>query len=691
VTATTLGAPLRASLARSEALVAVGVIGILGLLVVPLPPFVLDVLLALSLGLSVIVVLVTLSATDPLEFSVFPSLLLILTLFRLGLNVSSTRLILSHGEAGRVIAAFGDAVIGGNYVVGMVIFLILVVINFMVITKGAGRVAEVAARFTLDAMPGRQMSIDADLGAGIIDEAEARRRREEIARYADFYGAMDGAAKFVRGDAVAGLIIVAINLVGGFVIGMTQRGLSAAEALTTYSTLTVGDGLVTQIPALIVSTSAGIIVTYGAGGSQIGPTILGQLGRHSGALWMTAGILGVLGMVPGMPLLPFVGLALAAAAAAALTHQRQSASQAAAAAPVSAPPTNAAPPMHDLLRVEPLELDVGYALVALVDETQGGDLLQRIALLRQQVALELGIIVPPIRIRDDIQLASTAYCIKLRGTEIARGEVLPRYLLALNTSGRAEPIEGIQIVEPSFGLPAVWIAPERSADAEALGYRVVEPRTVLATHLMEAVRRRAADLLGRQETRELVDNLKQNHPALIDDLVPGKIPLGTLHRVLQRLLKERVPIRDLVTILETLADAAEQTKDPEVLTEYARHALSKTIARLFADTDGTVRGITIGPDLETALGTLFAPRLAKGGAVPDPAALTSSLRLLSNLIDRTRRDGQPRPLITPATLRVGVRRLIEPIMPDLPVVSLGELPPDMPVESLGTWELARAA
>ena len=690
MTAAVAPSPVLRALQGSEVWLAFGVVTIVALLVVPLPPAALDVLLALSIALSVVVLLVTLSTAEPLQFSVFPSLLLLLTLFRLGLNVSSTRLILSMGQAGRVIAAFGNAVIGGNYVVGLVIFLILVVINFMVITKGAGRIAEVAARFTLDAMPGRQMSIDADLGAGLIDEAEARRRREEINRHADFYGAMDGAAKFVRGDAVAGLVITGINLVGGFVIGMTQRGLSASQAISTYGSLTVGDGLVTQIPALIVSTSAGIIVTYGSTGTQVAPALVAQLGRHPRALWIACGILAAMAVVPGFPALPFLLMSGGAGAAAWLAQQRDAAQRAAAAPkPAATAPTTA--PLQDLLALDPLELEVGYSLVPLVDEGQRGDLLQRIALVRKQIAVELGIIVPPIRIRDNIQLPSTEYRVRLRGTEVARGEVMPRYLLALAGGANPEPLEGIRTADPSFGIPAVWIAPERRIEAEAAGYRVVEPQTVLATHLMETIRRHAADLLGRQETKELLDALKQRNAAVVDDTVPAKLSLGALHRVLQRLLRERVPIRDLVTILEAVSDAADQTKDPEQLTEYARRALAKSIAQQHQADGGAIRGIVVGPRLEIALMSLFGPKPQRQTPTLEPVEVARMLRSLNDLMRSHRHDGAPPPLITPPALRVGVRRLVEPVLPDVPVLSLGELPPDMPIQSLATWELPLAA
>jgi flagellar biosynthesis protein FlhA len=683
--------------AGAETYLAIGVVVIVALLVVPLPPVMLDALLTLSLGLSIIVLLVTLSTVDPIDFSSFPTLLLLLTLLRLGLNVSTTRLILGRGYAGQVINAFGHFLIGGNFVVGIVIFLILIVINFMVITKGAGRIAEVAARFTLDAMPGRQMAIDADLGAGLIDEVEARRRRAEVARYADFYGAMDGAAKFVRGDAVACLVITAINMVGGFIIGMAQQGLSATEALSTYTTLTIGDGLVSQIPALIVSTAAGIIVTYGASSSSAGLAVAGQLTRQPRALAMAAMILGGLALLPGLPALPFLAMG---AGVGALAYKRSNAAvtvpatarNAVGAIAIPKKESTAPAQMRELLQVEPLEVEIGYALIPLVDESQQGDLLHRIGIVRRQMAIDLGIIVPPARIRDNIQLAPTEYAIKLRGVRVAGGEIMPRYVLALDSSGKAAPIEGIRTSDPTFGIPAVWISPDRRVDAEADGYNVVEAPTVLSTHLMETIRTHAGEILGRQDVRELVDGLRETHPALVDDLIPNRLPLGTLHRVLQRLLREGIPVRDLVTIMETLADVAETSKDPEVLTEHVRRALSTVIAQQFADADGCVRGITIGARLEAALMQLFTPRQTREGAAPlEPDQLTGLLRNLNELVNASRRDGRPRPLITPPALRVGVRRLVEPILPNLAVVSLGELPPQMPVQSIAIWEMTRGA
>jgi flagellar biosynthesis protein FlhA len=678
--------------ASAETYLALGVVSIIGLLIMPLPPFLLDGLLALGIALSIIVLLVTLSSRDPLDFSIFPTLLLLITLLRLGLNVSSTRLILSTGSAGHVIEAFGNFVIAGNYIVGLVIFLILVVINFMVITKGAGRIAEVAARFTLDAMPGRQMSIDADLSAGLIDETEARRRREEISRYADFYGAMDGAAKFVRGDAVAGLIITAINLVGGFIIGMTQHGMSASQSLSTYSILSVGDGLVTQIPALIVSTSAGILVTYGSGGRAMAPSLALQLTRDPRAIWTTAGLLALLALVPGLPPFPFLALAAGAAAMARMSSRRKQAKVSATVeedlVPVS---PNAPPPIKDILSIEPLEVEVGYALVPLVDEGQGGDLLTRIAIMRKQLAFELGIMVPPTRIRDNIQLPANQYSIKLRGVPVASGEVLPRQVLALNASGAATPIDGIKTTDPTFGIPALWIAPSRRADAEAAGYAVVEASTVVATHLTDTIRLHAADLLTRQNTRELLDGLRESHPSLVDDVVPGKLSLGAVQRVLQRLLKEGIPVRDLVTILEALSDAADQTKDPDALAEHARRALSGSIVQMLGGSSVPLRAIAVGPRLEAALMQLFSPRPREGQRTIDSAELGAALQSITQLAEASRFDGQIPPLVAPPSLRVGIRRLLEPVLPRLPIISLAELPTTTPIHTIATWELPHAA
>ncbi len=680
---------------NAEVGLAIAVVFVIGLLIVPLPGVMLDMLLVTSISLSLVVLLSALYTTNPLEFSSFPGLLLLLTLFRLALNVASTRLILTHGAAGHVIQAFGEFVIGGNYAVGLVLFLILIGINFIVITKGAGRVAEVAARFTLDAMPGKQMAIDADLNAGLIDETDARRRREEISRQADFYGAMDGSSKFVKGDAIAALIITFINIIGGIFIGVVQKGLPFSQAVSTYTILTVGEGLVSQIPSLVVSTAAGIMVTHSAGSTQMGTVVASQMTKHPRAMWIAAGVLALFSVVPGLPMLPFLSLAtvlgLLARAASAAEKKRTVSAISALTAPTSELPTST-DPMRDLLQIDPIELEVGYALIPLVDERQGGDLLDRISMLRKQAAVELGILIPPVRIRDDIRLPSNEYVIKLRGSEMARGEVMPRFLMALNTGAVISPIEGIDAVDPSFGMPARWIATNRRADAEAYGYVVVEPSTVVATHLMEVLKANAAELLGRQDVQEMVETLKKTHPALVDDIVPTKISLGTLHRVLQRLLRERIPIRDLVTILEALGDSADTTKDPEALTEHVRRSLSNVIARLYSEPDSSVRGITMGPRLEQALTGLFSPRTAQPGvALLSPDALARMLRDLNEMSQAYSSEGRPVPLVTPPSLRVGVRRLIEPVLPSLPVISLAELPTAVNLHSVGMWEMANAA
>jgi flagellar biosynthesis protein FlhA len=677
----------------AEIAVALVVVMILALIIVPLPPVLLDLFLAASIGSSLVVLLVALYTTNPLDFSSFPALLLLLTLFRIGLNVSSTRLILTEAHAGKVIEAFGQFVIGGNYAVGIVIFLILIGINFIVITKGAGRIAEVAARFTLDAMPGKQMAIDADLSAGLIDEKEARIRRDEIARTADFYGAMDGASKYVKGDAILGILVVVVNIVGGIFIGVIQRGMDVSKAATTYTILTVGDGIVSQVPALIISTAAGIMVTAATSTDKIGTVLGKQLGSHPRAMWMVAGVLGTFSLIPGLPMFPFLAMAGGAAALAKMseTAEAQRAADALVLTPMAsdAMEAPAAPdPMQDLLQIDPIELEVGFALIPLVDEGQGGDLLERISLLRKQAALELGILVPPIRIRDNVRLPANEYVIKLRGSEVARAEVLPRFLMALNTGGVVAEIDGMDTIDPSFGMPARWVASSRRSEAEALGYVVVEPTTVVATHLLETLKGSAAELLGRQEVQEMVETLKKSHPALVEEIIPAKVSLSVLHRVLQRLLRERVPIRDLVTILEALGDGAEATKDPEALTEVVRKSLTNVIARLFADQTGMVRGITIGARLESALLGLFSPRSSQMNApVLTPESLAGMLRDLNHLATTYAVDGRPLPLITPPSLRVGVRRLIEPVLPSLPVVSLAELPAQITLSSVATWEM----
>lgn len=668
------------------------VVLVLVALVLPIPPFLLDLLLALSISLSFIVLLTAIYTSNPLDFSSFPSLLLVLTLFRLGLNVASTRLVLSDGYAGAMISAFGHFVIRDNIAVGLVIFLILTIINFIVITKGAGRIAEVAARFTLDAMPGRQMAIDADLNAGLIDEQEARARREEINREADFFAAMDGSSRFVRGDAIAGLVITAINLIGGLIIGVVQRGMPLGEAIQTYSMLTVGDGLVTQIPALILSTSAGVIVTQVSGATHVGDAVYSQLTRHTRALWIAAAVLLAFGVLPGLPFVPFATLATGVSGLAWVAQRRSAKAQPSAREKQEegTAKTQVSDPIREILQLDSLEIELGLSLVSMADRRQGGDLLDRIGEIRKLVGAELGILVPQARVTDNINLGPNEYVIKLRGIEVANGEVLPRCMLAIDTGDVIQKIEGIRTVtEPSYGRPAVWISSSDKITAEAAGYTVVDPRTVLATHLYEVIRSHAADLLGRQEVQTIIDGIRQTHPVLVKDVVPEKVSVGTLHRVLQRLLREGVPVRDMVTILETISDAAERgIRDHDALVEHVRRGLSKVIARLYMHDDGSVHGIVLGKNLEVAFMQMFSPRPgAPATSTLSPVEVQALVQDLKTLAERHRRDRQYPPLLCSATLRTGLRRLIEPVAPQIPVVSFSELPGDVPINAIATWEI----
>ncbi len=668
-------APASASFPKGETFAAAGLVLILLIMVVPLPGFLLDLLLALNIAVSLGILLVSFYATRPLDFTVFPGLLLVTTLFRLALNLASTRLILGQGQAGKLIEAFGSFVIAGNYVVGAIVFLVLVLINFVVITKGSGRIAEVAARFTLDALPGKQMAIDADLNAGVIDEPTARVRRKEVAREADFYGAMDGASKFVRGDAVAALIMTAINIVGGLIIGVTQRGMSLSDAAGTFTLLSIGDGLVSQIPALIISTAAGLIVARASGEGNMADEAKTQLLNKPYPLFLTAGFLVVMGLIPGVPLLPFWALA---AGVAFMGQKRLQAIKEEAARPAQAPPSDTpaeeAQPA-DFLLVDPLELEVGYALISLVDPQQGGDLLDRVKTIRQQLASELGVLVPPVRIRDNVALEANRYVIKLRGNPVGEGEVLPGYSLALLPEDYDGAVPGVRTTDPTFGLPAAWV-PERSlAEAERLGLTIVEAPAVVTTHLLEVLRTHTHQLLDRQEVRGLLDKVKATAPALIEELT-NTLSLGDVQKVLKRLLKERIPIRDLVTILEALADHAGQTKNLDVLTEYARAALAPTITRQFTADDGRVHLIVLDPPLEQHLLELAeAGRLNPNtlGLAPDRAQrfLNEAERLGQSQLMR----GWPPVLLTSPVLRGTLSAFVSGQVADLAVLSYHDLTP----------------
>ena len=649
------------------------------------PPILLDFLITLNCTLSLLLLLVAMYIQRPPEFSVFPSLLLVSTLYRLSLNVAATRLILLHGgdgpeAAGRVIQGFGQFVVGGNFVVGIVVFLILVVIQFVVITKGAGRIAEVAARFTLDAMPGKQMAIDADLNAGLIADHEARRRRAEIAREAEFYGAMDGASKFVRGDAVAGLIITVVNILGGLAIGVLQDGMPLEEALATYTILTVGDGLVAQIPALIISTAAGIVVSRAASESELSQELMAQLTLRPRPLGVTAGVLGVLGLLPGLPALPFLVPAAVLALGAYQFRARGPRARARGSGRGPAePPTPEK--VEELLALDPLQVELGYGLLSLVDKKaeDGGDLLARIRALRRQFAVELGFVVPPVRVRDSGLLGADQYVFRLRGGEVARGEVHPDRLLAMNPGTGQDGVDGLEVREPTFGLPARWILRSGRDAAQAAGWTVVDASTVIATHLSETIRRQAHVLLGRQEVQALLDKLKETHPSVVDGLVPGVLSLAVVHRVLQRLLAEGVSVRNLPAILEVLADTAGATRDPVVLAEHVRGALADAVCRPFLGADGTLRALLLSPDAERQLRERV--QTADAEEVFEPRDGQALLEGIARALESsTPFDSKP-VLLCPAPIRRYVRRLTERTLPHLGVLSYAELGPQLNVQS----------
>jgi len=636
-----------------------------------------------------VILMVSMYLTHPLELSVFPGLLLLLTIFRLGLNVASTRLILGEGYAGEVISAFGSFVVKGNYVVGFIIFIILVLIQFIVIVKGAGRIAEVAARFTLDGMPGKQMAIDADLNAGIITEREARQRRAEIGREAEFYGAMDGASKFVRGDAIAGLLINLVNIVGGFVIGVAQRGMDLSDAARTYTLLTVGDGLVTQIPALIIAVSSGMIVTRSAAGNAFDVEIRSQVFGKPKTLLIAAGALFLFAIVPGLPGVPFMILGGLAGSVGYLRirdeKERPALPEAAAVTPTKEER------IEDYLQVDPLELEIGYGLISLVDEGQGGDLFVRIANMRKQLAVDLGVIIPPVRVRDNLQLESNHYVIKIKGNVVARGELLLDRYLAMNPGGIEETLPGIEVREPAFGLSAVWIADRDRERAELMGFTVVEPSAVLSTHLQEILRKNADKILGRQDTRKLVENLKKEYPAVVDELQPDVVPIGTVQKVLQNLLREGIPVRDLATILESLVDYARVTKNVDVLTEYVRHSLSETIARLYRDVNAVIHAIAIDPRLEqTITAALQNQRDTSPSLGLSPATIAELHTSLEENIALAGAQGIQPVVLCAATIRPYFYRLIHTSFPSVSVLSFTELPPETEVEFIGKLEVEDA-
>ncbi|MBI5070217.1 MAG: flagellar biosynthesis protein FlhA [Deltaproteobacteria bacterium] len=674
----------QASSGRAETLLALVVLAVIAILILPVPAVALDVLLALSLGVAVLMLIVALSLKRSADFSVFPSLLLIVTLYRLALSVATTRLILlkggeGAGAAGHLIETFGRFAVGGSLIVGFVIFLILLVVNFAVITKGANRVSEVAARFTLDAMPGKQMAIDADLAAGIIDDRAAKTRRQELEREAEFFGAMDGASKFVRGDAVAGLAITAINIVGGLVAGLLRDHLSLAQAAETYTLLTVGDGLVTQMPALLVSTGAGIVVTRATGeelGAQLGNQMLGR----SRSLSTSAVVLGAIGLLPGMPLLAFGGVA----AALLLLARRAAATERAGVAPKAKPAEpRASDRIQDVLGLEALELEVGYGLVPLIDLAKGGELPGRVTALRRQLATDLGVVLPSVHLRDNLRLEPTGYRVLLRGLEVGRGTAHLDRLMALDPAGDPPDIEGVRSTDPAFGLPSVWITPADRARAEARGLTLVDAASVITTHLSELLRRNAHELVGRQEVQDLLGILGKEAPKLVEDVVPGVLSLGDLVRVLRALLREGISIRDLRTVLEAVADGATRSKDTGWLVECARRRLARQITGRVAGGDGVVRALTLERGTEELLRQSLGQSDGEAALAPDVESARRLVHSLEVQASRLTTGGQPVVVLSPPDLRRPIFDFASRFVPDLWVVSARELVPGTTVEPAG--------
>ena len=676
----------------SDVLIAVAIIIIVVMMIIPLPTLLLDLLICLNITIALLVIMSVIYNKEALDLSIFPSLLLITTLFRLALNISSTRLILLDGFAGEVITAFGNFVVGGNPVVGFIMFIILVGINFIVITKGSERVAEVSARFTLDAMPGKQMAIDADLNQGAITDAQAKERRIKIQREADFFGAMDGASKFVKGDAIAAIVIMLINITGGFVIGMLQRNLSAVQALQQYTLLTVGEGLVSQIPALLISTATGLIVTRAGAEGNLGADMVSQLFRNDRIFFILSGVLAFFAIVPGLPGVPFfalaalcffIGRALKASTQAAVAQE-----EAKPEAKAKAQKKKATSPENivSLLQVDPMELEIGYSLIPLVDTGQGGDLLDRIVMIRRQCALELGLVVPTIRIRDNIQIKPNAYIIKLKGVEIAKGELMLDHYLAMNSGTVFEEVPGIETTEPAFGLPALWIPDSEREQAELNGYTVVDAVSVLATHLTEVIKSHASEILGRQEAQNLVDNLKKTNETLVKEVVPDLLTVGEVQKVLQNLLAERISIRDMETIFEVLSDYARATKDTEILTEYVRHAMARQITQANVQ-NGQLPCVTLDPALENRIAG-GVQRTDHGSYVSlDPDSMKRLVTSLDTELQKLTNMGYQPIVLTSPAVRLYFRKLVERSVPGIIVLSQAEIEQSVEIQILGVVKI----
>ncbi|MBN1982307.1 MAG: flagellar biosynthesis protein FlhA [Chitinivibrionales bacterium] len=675
-------------LRQRDLIIVLGIVGILIVMIIPIPTWTVDILLSVNLCIALIILLVSMYNKEALQFSVFPSLLLAVTLFRLALNIGSTRLILSQADAGKVIAVFGTFVTANNALVGFIIFCIIMLIQFIVITKGAGRIAEVAARFTLDAMPGKQMAIDADLNSGLISEQQARERRSQISREADFYGAMDGASKFVKGDAVAGIIITLINIIGGFIIGIVQQGMSFQESLSVYTALTIGDGLVTQIPALMISTGSGILVSRAASADNLGTEISQQLFSNPKVLAIAGGVMFLFVFIPGFPKIPFFMLAVFSSAAAYMGFYSEK-EKVRNAKSTSAPPVQTQEDkIEHFLHVDPMELEIGYGLIPLVDAKQGGDLLDRISQIRRQIASTVGIIIPPVRIRDNIQLKPNQYIVKIRMRRVGDGELMSGSYLAMNPGNVTTVIRGIKTTEPAFGLPALWITEGQKEAAELAGYTVVELPAVLSTHLTELIKRHSQDLLTRQDVHELVNTVKEHNQAVVDELIPNKMSLGEVHKVLQNLLREKVSIRDLPRILECLGDVAGKNKNIDILTEYVRDALAAQICDEFISDSHLIPVITLDPNVEAKLESSLTQTDAGLRLNLSPTDASRIIEATGKQVETVRSSGDIPIILCAPTIRSPLKRLTENHFPNLVVLSYNEIISGVEIRSSGMVSLA---
>ena len=669
-----------------DLIVIVSVIMIVAMLIIPLPTWLLSVLLIINITLALLVLLTAMNMTEPLQFSVFPSLLLLLTLFRLGLNISTTRAILTHGDAGGVVDTFGSFVVGGNLIVGLVVFLILVIINFIVITKGSERVSEVAARFALDAMPGKQMSIDADLNAGMISEQQARERRENVSREADFYGAMDGASKFVKGDAIAGIIIVLINLIFGIIIGVLQQGMTLADAASHFSQLTVGDGIVSQVPALIISTATGIVVTRSTSNGSLGEEVTAQLLNFPKMLYVTGATILLLGLftpINDILTIPIAGLLFIGGYR--FTHLPETGKE-----PIEdmeeqevSDELKSPESVVNLLSMDPIEFEFGYGLIPLVDTNQGGDLLDRIVMIRRQLAIELGMVIPVVRIRDNIQLQPNEYRLKIRGNVMANGELLLDHYLAMSPGTDDDVIVGIDTIEPSFGLPAKWITEDMKEEAEILGYTVVDPPSVVSTHITEIIKTNAYDLLGRQETKQLIDHLKEQYPILVEEVTPNPLSIGEVQKVLAKLLKENISIRNLPVIFETLADFGKVTSDSDVLAEYVRQALARQITNQYLQSNESLKVVTLSGKVEKTIADGVQQTEHGNYLAIDPIVSQNILESIAKQVEQVSIMEQTPIILCSPAVRMYVRQLTERYFPQIPILSYNELETNVEVQSVG--------